>query len=125
MSGKIVKPEDLNGVMEMGRVVYVYGDGTVDYGFEHAPLLPDFYVDSDGKDTVESNGAEWTFLSGYTGQYSYNGPVMHVSEYIGAGMARDILEAPGWYAAIEVKDGDTWEYPDGDPIGWVVAHIAE
>lgn len=84
---------------------------------------------------------DWELLTGYTGQYGYNGAVMHASEFIGGGLARDILATPGVYVAVAVEcepdddDGDRWpgdspearqaDYEDGtwrpEPAGWAVA----
>lgn len=43
---------------------------------------------------------------------------MHTSEYIGGGLARDILAQPGYYVALV-------EYPSdgGEPDGWAVARM--
>jgi hypothetical protein len=56
----------------------------------YAPTLYDDELDSD----------RWELLDGYSGQYGYSGPVMHPSEFIGGGMARDILATPGTYVAV-------------------------
>jgi len=84
---------------------------------------------------------DWELLTGYTGQYVYNGAVLHASEFIGGGLARDILATPGVYVAVAVEcepsddDGDRWpgdsaaareaDYADGtwrpEPAGWAIA----
>lgn len=87
--------ETLNERMETGSVVEVHADGTVTAATgQYAPSLWDDELDS----------SDWQFFSaGYTGQYSYNGPIMHNSEYIGGRLERDILGQPGYYVAIESR----------------------
>lgn len=69
---------------------------------------------------------EWECVTvGYTGQYGYNGPVMHASEFIGGALADDIVIRPGYYVVCEVS-----AYPDGyvdgddvveyDTAGWTI-----
>jgi hypothetical protein len=84
--------EELKDRMEFDHVIEVHRDGTVtDAEGQFAPDLMD--------DQIQS--PEWTFFSaGYTGQYSYNGPIMHDSEYIGGRLEADILANPGYYAAV-------------------------
>lgn len=65
---------------------------------------------------------KWTALTGHTGQYGYNGAVMHPSETLSGGLARRILSEPGTYVVTEVRDDDG-QYPDGDPIGWAVLRL--
>ena len=72
---------------------------------------PYFTEDPDGDD--HSLEAGWELLTGFTGQYSYNGPGMHPSEYIGGGLASHILDTPGLYAVLY---GDT---------SWYMAHKPE
>lgn len=56
-------------------------------------------------DDVDLAGAGeiWEPLTGYTGQYGYRGAVMHASEYLGGGLARDILASPGVYVVVVVS----------------------
>lgn len=96
MARREVSVDELNDVMSMDHVIRVWPDGTVSEPRDvHAPDLDD----------GEVSGA-WDLMNGYSGQYGYSGPLMHQSEYIGGGLARDILAAPGWYAA--VYEGDEW-----------------
>jgi hypothetical protein len=111
-------------------VIEVHADGTVTdvdeyYYFEVREEL--------GEDGIwhasESLPEGWELMRGYTGQYGYNGPHMHQSEYIGGRMARDILETPGLYVSLMVTPdcGYTEDFCneyDGcqcEPTGWVVA----
>lgn len=97
----------LNEVMEFDHVVRVHEDGSVTD--EPNVWAPDLH---DG----ELEGSEWELLDGYSGQDRYSGPIMHSSEFIGGGMADDILSTPGVYVALV-------DYPtdDDDPEGWAVA----
>ena len=82
----------LNSIMEFDCPITVHEDGTV----THAPdsvYAPDLYDD-------ELSGDGWDLMDGYSGQYGYSGPIMHPSEFIGGGMARDILSEPGTYVAV-------------------------
>lgn len=109
--------------VEFDHVFEVTADGKVVDGPEslYAPDVWNVEGQRHPNDiTIEAaRGDRWEALHGYTGQYSYNGAVMHPSEYIGGGIERDILAAPGVYVVVEVREEDG-QYPDGDPIGWVV-----
>lgn len=104
-------PEALNSIMEFDHVIRVRDDGSVTD--EPGLYAPDVYSEDDGSVTIGGTG--WGLLNGYSGQESYSGPVMHPSEYIGGGMARDILAEPGVYVAVVVSD-----YSDGETDGWAV-----
>lgn len=135
--GTNVTPDTLNDVMEFDRVIRVWPDGTVSYASAERVYAPEV---CDNGNTVDE---PWELMAGYSGQYSYRGPCMHPSEYIGGGMARDILAEPGWYVAL-VAEADCCDAlgcaecsPYGgdpcpvdcdlcasdEPAGWVVARI--
>lgn len=79
---------------------------------EHAPEV---YVGDTPDVDIEIHG-DWSALVGYTGQYSYNGAVMHQSEQFSGRLYSDVMEQPGTYVIVEVKDFD-------DPealVGWAV-----
>jgi hypothetical protein len=63
-------------------------------------------------------------LEGFTGQYRYNGPIMHESEYVGGGLARYILANPGWYCAVVVNAPDDDGTYSGEVAGWAVSYKA-
>lgn len=71
---------------------------------------PYFEEDPDGDDHSLETG--WELLTGFTGQYSYNGPAMHPSEYIGGGLARHILDTPGLYTVLYGQDSWYVAYRD-------------
>lgn len=82
---------------------------------EHAEgvrYVPHAECDADADITLDGvpykSHPEWDALSGFTGQYGYNGPMMHPSEYVSGGLARWITETPGTYVYVEVGDGDGW-----------------
>jgi hypothetical protein len=109
MSEKVT-PEDLNSLMEFEVVIEVHPDGSVSTRHDLNPYF-DLNVATDGTDEFDIQEG-WELLTGFTGQYSYNGPVMHPSEYIGGGMARHILETPGLYIVLEVSayGEHEWQY---------------
>ena len=107
--------KNLNSIMSIDHVIRVHDDGTIsDVDNVHAPTLFDDELDD----------PRWSFFStGYTGQYGYNGPVMHDSEYIGGALARDILETPGVYAAIVSSYTDDDEDADNITEGWAIVRL--
>lgn len=118
---------DLNKIMEFDHVIRVRERGVVD---ERVPdvYAPEVYVgvDADGQitDADESamietvRAAGWELLTGWTHQYSYNGPIMHTSEFVGGRLADHILSTPGLYCAVTVETLDD----DDDAAGWAVAY---
>jgi len=107
--------------MDFDHVVKIHADGTFSEPQElYSPMLSGVRED-DFEDMAlirEAREQGWKLLTGHTGQYGYNGPVMHPSETIGGGLARRILTSPGIYVTVVVTDGDD---PDADPVGWAVA----
>jgi hypothetical protein len=123
--------EDLE-FMDFDHVFTITEDGTIEDADEYAPSVEhdDKYdVLIDGTPHLESETWE-AFSTGYTGQHGYNGPVMHVSEYLSGGLADDMLSTPGIFV-IEVVDAPCdYDDPDTlcdietgcgcDPAGWIV-----
>jgi hypothetical protein len=111
----------LNKVMEFDHPIRVNADGTV------TPSVPGVYA----PECHDEEGAErpylspgWEFVDGYSGQQGYSGPVMHSSEFIGGGMARDILAAPGVYVAVVVYWLSDEDEDSDDMAGWAVVRQA-
>lgn len=82
----------------------------------------------------------WEPLTGRTGQYGYNGAVMHASEFIGGGLAADLLDTADEHpiyavTAVEVldcdEDCDEGHTPDDvydgvwthEPAGWCILRL--
>jgi hypothetical protein len=113
-----VDENNLNGIMDFDRVIQVHEDGTVTH-------RPDLYS-PDLTDYELTPADKWTLLNGYSGQDRYSGPVMHNSEQLAGGIARDILAEPGVYVAIVAY----WS-PDEDDNeettleGWAVAKLKD
>ncbi len=104
----------LNEIMEFDHVVRVHADGSV-------TSEPDVWApECDDDELSQRSGDKWTLMTGWTGQYGYDGPCMHPSEFIGGGMKDYILATPGLYVAIVVTTSDE-EYEDDNVIGWAVA----
>lgn len=116
----------LRDVMEFDHVIRVV-DGTW-YDDVKNVYAPEVSVgtDEDGQITDDDERAMvesvtrqgWGLLSGWTGQYGYNGPIMHASEYVGGQLAQHILATPGLYCVVSVETLDDSE----EPAGWVVAY---
>jgi hypothetical protein len=132
-------PYALEKIMEFDHIIRVHADGTVSDGPADAHA-PELYWGGEGFGenlSGDYRGTPWHLLNGYSGQYGYRGPIMHDAEFIGGGMARAILEAPGLYVALtcDVLDcddcADAEDSSDADcggdhePAGWAVAYIAD
>lgn len=83
--------------------------------------IPEVYH-SDDYD-IEIMGEGWEALTGYTGQYGYRGAVMHASEYLGGGLADDILSTPGTYVVTVVECLPEDDDPEPEPAGWAVLRL--
>lgn len=101
---------ELSDAMEFDYPVEVLPGGIVVEGPRDlwAPELRDGELDSD----------RWELLDGYSGQQGYSGPIMHASELIGGGMARDILDTPGIYVALvsHRTELDPSDVPEDHPV---------
>ncbi len=116
-TGRVVAPGDLNAAMDFDCVIQVQEDGSISDRLDLDG--PELY---DGKLPAECG---WTLLDGYSGQDRYSGPIMHNSEFIGGGMARDILARPGLYVALLCywdSAEDSSELEPNDVEGWAVAY---
>lgn len=89
------------------------------------------YVDKDGNGVgdEEIQHSDWEPVTGYSGQYGYSGPCMHVSEFLGGRMARDVLEGVGnIYVVTTVECIPDWDDATEDekmeagdnPAGWML-----
>jgi hypothetical protein len=92
----------------------VHEDGSITDSSVYVPSLLDDEIDSDG----------WEFASaGYTYQDSYNGPIMHDSEFFGGRLRDDTLSTPGTYVLLPSEYADNEEYPyEGETYadGWAI-----
>lgn len=86
----------LSDLMEFDHPITVHADGRITDGPAgvYAPDLLDVI------DAADFQSDTWELMSGYSGQDRYAGPIMHDSEFIGGGLARDILTTPGTYVAV-------------------------
>lgn len=107
----------LSDIMEFDHVISVDPSGEVKDGFTgiYAPEL--MHVEGGQSPNDVEGVGDWELLTGYTGQYGYNGAVMHASEFIGGRLERDILSRPGLYVACVVNC-----YDDDEPAGWAIAY---
>ncbi len=107
--------QTLSDLMDFDHVIRVHDDGTItEPKGIYAPEL-------DGEEFVGGYD-DWELLRGFTGQYSYSGPVMHPSEFIGGGLERHIRETPGYYVALVVAEIND-ETDESDAYGWAVAYV--
>lgn len=114
---KLSDGRTLSDVMEFDHVIMVGDDRTVTDAPSSA-YAPEVTWQNG---THHVSGEGWDLMNGYSGQQSYSGPVMHPSEFIGGGMADDILNEPGLYVAVTVTALDIDADEEDDVIGWAVA----
>lgn len=112
--------QKLNKIVEFDHPFEVLPDGTI------AEDAPDGFYAPSILDS-ELDGDTWEFFSaGYTGQQSYNGPIMHDSEFIGGRLEQDIRETPGIYAVVAAYYTPEDDDEDAETIaeGWAVVRHA-
>jgi hypothetical protein len=115
-TGERVTADDLSAWAEFGSPFRVHPDGTVAAAHDEGVYAPEIVYVSDDADTLDEVPAGWHALRGYTGQYSYTGPIMHASEQLGGRLAGDVLSTPGLYVVVTVDDYTE----DDEPAGWAV-----
>lgn len=114
-------PYYLNKIAEFDHAFRVLEDGTVEsIDNVFAPTLCDDEI-------VDS--WRWELVDGYSGQHGYGGPIMHDSEFLGGGMAIDVLMTPGIYVCLVSRYTTD---PNGEPCddepyteGWALARLKE
>ena len=79
-------------------------------------------VYNDPADDVYLDDSRWACFTGFTGQYGYNGAVMHSSELVGTGIAQHIADYAAecddcLFSLVVVNDLE-----DDDVIGWAIAY---
>lgn len=117
----LMDPDNLDRWVEFDSPFEVLRHG---YVIQRHDVLGATYLD----DHLDSSKWE-TWSQGYTGQDSYNGPVMHNSEFLGGRMAQDLLDEPGvyvltaaeWSPDEDDENGDTDLYAEG----WVIARLKD
>lgn len=105
----------LNDIMEIDHVIRVSADGVIS---EDTPGIyaPEVFIpthdgqilaDDEQEMTNYLRGQGWEPVTGWSGQYSYAGPIMHPSEYVGGALETHIRETPGyWVACVATCDDD-------------------
>lgn len=115
----------LDSRMEFDHVIRVTPDGRVEDGPSDV-WAPELHAlsDKDGQHTAHTDAdldqqardQGWELESGWTGQWSYGGPCMHPSEYIGGRLERHIRSTPGLWVAVVIEEDN------GDADMWAVAY---
>ena len=122
---------DDTGRVTLSRADDVWAPEMVELDPEHGLLVDGYVIDR----------SPWRAVSGYSGQYGYAGPIMHASEFIGGGMADDLLSTaedcptyvvtsvevfgcdedcdPDEHTPEDVEAG-TWEH---EPAGWILLEL--
>lgn len=129
-----ITTDNLNAHMEFGSVIRVNPDLTAEditrdyYGGPESMIVG--YLEADGYCGPEFDAQilaelpeHWEPMRGYTGQYGAGSDsfIMHESEFIGGGLARNILATPGLYVATVVDGMMDDEDVETEPVGWMVA----
>ena len=107
-----VTAHDLDDHVEFDGPFTIDENGMLSRSDVWAPSV--YHVDGEREPDIDGTG--WEFVDGYSGQFRYSGPAMHPSEYLGGGMARDVLDTPGTYVLCVVEDLDDMD----NPAGWVL-----
>lgn len=97
-----ITADTLDDMVEFDSPFLINGDGTAELSGNFAPNVYGEQGQNDPE--IEASPKKgWEFMRGYTGQYGYNGPEMHTSEFLGGRMAEDIVNTPGEYAVVAVQ----------------------
>lgn len=120
-----VTPDQLNRIAEFNTPFKTFGDGSVMTGQDigHTGYFADVIMHDENDDYADQMDDDFKPVTGYSGQYGYRGPVMHPSEFLGGGMARDVLDTPGVYVVLAVEaEGEDYDPETGetDSVGWML-----
>ena len=127
-SDMTVTPDNLNDLAEFDRVFMVHNDGTV--SFPDGIYAPGVVHEDTERNRADIGDKDFQAVTGWSDQYTYSGPVMHPSEFLGGRMAEWVLETPGIYAVVVVdvlscedcEDLEPDHEPDceHEPSGWML-----
>lgn len=112
-------------ILPFDHVMRVFPDGTI--GDADDLYAPELTADSDADGSHLPHTDEdldrqavsygWDgLMTGWTGQYGYNGCCMHRSEFVGGALEEWILENPGLYCVVAIYE------LDGEPESWAIAY---
>lgn len=137
MTSRKVTADTLNENVEFDSPFIIGAQGgketwIADVGSVYAPGVYD-YVDQEGSPvgSLEIESDKWEAVRGYSSQQGYSGPEMHPSEYLGGGMARDVLADTGAiYVVCAVTNLPFWEATEEETndvmdstAGWVLLKL--
>lgn len=119
--------EQINAI-EFDHAFTLHPDGSITDADDYAPMV----YEGDGIEDIEIDSTAWRALTNLTGQYLYNGAVMHPSEYIGSGVARVMHDMTDWedsdishpvtfvVTTVIACDDVQSDYYDNNLTGWVI-----
>lgn len=118
-----VTAETLNNAVDFDAPFRVSEGGFISR--EDGLYAPEMFLNEE----FSEQGDKWELISGFSGQDSYAGPIMHSSEYLGGAMAQYVLDNPGVYVlmAAQWEDEET-PYSETDGYyteGWILARYKE
>lgn len=129
-----VTRETLNDLVEFDVPFRIIpsNEGPLLIGSNAIGIIPDCVTLMQGSlqlliDFDHPDHSSWEPISGFSGQYSYSGPVMHPSEFLGGGMADYVLdvETSTVYVVMEVFAEDDEGVAFDDPAGWILLRLRD
>lgn len=123
-----MRERTLNDIMQPDHVIRVKGGVITESGFPASVHAPELMIGTDADGSIlaeherhliqDAKRYGWDVQTGWSGQYSYSGPIMHSSEYIGGALADHIRETDGYWVAVVAE---CFDIPD-NPAGWLLLH---
>lgn len=130
--GNVMSERTLNDIMQFDHVIRVKNSVITEDNFPIPVFAPELMIGTDADGQILSEHERhmiqdakrygWDVQTGWSGQYSYSGPIMHTSEYIGGALADHIRETDGYWVVVAAE---CWPVNGGDetePAGWLLLH---
>lgn len=131
-----MRERTLNDIMQPDHVIRVKGGVITESGFPASVHAPELMIGTDADGSIlaeherhliqDAKRYGWDVQTGWSGQYSYSGPIMHSSEFIGGALADHIRETDGYWVVVvaechELRDENGDDITD-NPAGWLLLH---